>query len=223
MENIISKISYTINMMVKEIKKGGPIDIDKRLGDLQIVYDYFEQIECFGVVKHINSLMKVVAKLDPNMEEMLRYLLKVKKQIDEIKEKTKMMEIKKAEALIKYHDSLSRKRRRGCKAEKIAKYDIIFTPTQGGGHLSVVYEIYENGMALCFPFTTASEFDLRKLGNKSWTLMDCDIKGFNGNRLSSSATLVNIKDAGFFKRDHLAQHQEIDLAVSYFQSEDIAG
>lgn len=223
MNNQIKSISYDVKKMMKNIKRGDTYDVSRGLEKLNYAYEYFEKNEFKNTSIIIQKLISVLRRSSfSNMEGVSCLLKKIDKNIDRIIEKYKIMEIRHAESLIDYHASLSFRKKNGYIFEEVEKFDVIYAPTQGGVHMCVVGDILENGMALCYPFTSASERDLKMLGNRSWKIMECSMEALNGNLLSSSATLVDIKKAGYFKKCHLTYHEEIERALSYFLNEESA-
>ena len=219
METSLKKIAYTVNKLIKDIRKNNYIDYDRNIIIFEKAYFYFTALNNIKAAKIAVTIKKLLKRKELVKDDLLCNLLRIRKFTNKNIEKTKIMDIRRVESLIDYHEMINKKKKSGLKAEAIEKYDTIYAPTQGGGHLCVVYDIMENGMALCYPFTTASEEDLKILGNKTWDFKECSVDGFKLMRLSSCCTLIDINDAGYFKKNHIYQHDEIDQAVNYFQED----
>lgn len=217
----IQKITYMVNHMIKNIRKGYELDEKRMLSSLQVIRSYFISVNDKKTSNRTYAIERTLRWGKYGTDKVLGHLMAIKKVADKNLEKVKEMETKEAESRINYHRISQRHKKNKEASAGISKFDIIKAPTQGGVHYCVIYEIYENGTAVCYPFTTSSEHDLRILGNKSWKINDCGLDMFNGSRLSSHATVVNINDAGYFKISHLSKHTEIDRAILYFNDQQV--
>lgn len=207
--------------MIKNIRKGYMLDEQRMLKSLQVIRSYFISVNDKKASNRTYAIEKALRWGDYGTDKVMAQLKAIKKVADKNLEKVKEMETKEAASLINYH-RISQKRKKDKKTcADISKFDIVKVPTQGGVHYCVIYEVYENGTAVCYPLTTSSEHDLRILGNKSWKIKDCGLDMFNGSRLSSHATIVNLSDAGYFKYSHLSKHTEIDRAILYFNNQQV--
>lgn len=220
-KNNIQKISYMVNHMIKNLRKGYELDEQRMLSSLQVIRSYFISVNDKKTSNRTYAIVRALRWGDYGTDEVMAQLMAIKRIADRNREKIKEMETKEAEARINYHRISQRHKKNKDVSTGISKFDVIKAPTQGGLHYCVIYEINKNGTAVCYPFTTSSERDLRILGNKSWKVKDCGLDMFNGSRLSSHATIVNLSDAGYFKYSHLSKHTEIDRAILYFNNQQV--
>ena len=143
-------------------------------------------------------------------------LFTIIKKVERISEKEKVMTLREIEQYKDFVKNITRKIREKVQGERIERYDVVYVPTQGGFHYSVVYDVLDNDTAVCYPITTASCRDIRMLGNKWHTLQDCGCPEFNGCKLTSAAAYVDLGRASYSKKGHISNYSEIETALTNF-------
>ena len=214
----VNRIAYLLNKKIIKniVKDSNKYTVHDMKNDLKEIREFLKLRGFHEESKKIYTVIGRIARLDVYKPEVLDILTEIRNVLDKISEKHRVMnklELEKNRDYVKY---VSRKIKKKENGEAIEKYDVVYIPTQGGFHYSVVYDILDNGTALCFPITTASNRDLRMLGNSSHELSDCGCPMFDGNRLTSATAYVSIKRAAYSKIAHVFNHDEIDTAVARF-------
>ena len=213
-----NRISYLLNTkIIKNIKKGikmyTPKDMKKDLKEIRSFLKERGLYKEAELTYHVNTLL---GKIDVYKEAALELLFPIKEIIERISEKEKVMALREIEQNQVFIKNVAKKIRDNVLGEKIEKYDVVYIPTQGGFHYSIVYDVLDNETAVCYPITTASYHDLRLMGNKWHTLQNCGCSQFNGLNLTSAVAYVDLIRASYSKKTHITNYSEIDKAVSHF-------
>lgn len=213
-----NRINYLLNKkLVKNIKKGlGKYSVHDMKTDLKEIRAFLKDRGFYKEANLIYEIVGRIARLDVYKEYVLDKLEIINEIVCKIQEKEKVMNIRE---LLEYRDHVSyvsRMARKKQDGEAIEKYDVLYIPTQGGFHYSVVYDLLDNGMALCYPITTSSGRDLKMLGNSWYTLRNCGCSEYNGQNLSSAVAYVDLKRASYCKQTHISNYIEIEMAVANF-------
>lgn len=213
-----NRISYLLNIkLVKNIKKGlKKYTSNDMKNDLKEIRSYLKERGLYEEAELTYRVQNRLASLDVYKDFILDTLYTIIKKVERISEKEKVMALRE---IVQYKDfvkNVTRKISDKVQGEQIEKYDVVYVPTQGGFHYSVVHDVLDNGTAVCYPITTASGHDIRMLGNKWHILRDCGCPEFNGCKLTSAAALVDLGRASFSKKTHISNYSEIEMALTTF-------
>lgn len=213
-----NRISYLLNIkLVKNIKKGlEKYTINDMKKVLKEIRSYLKERGLYEEAELTYHVQGRLARLDVYKEYVLNTLFTIRTTIQRISEKERVMALRE---IVQYKDfvkNVMHKIRDKVQGEQIEKYDVVYVPTQGGFHYSVVYDILDNDTVICYPITTASGRDIRMLGNKWHTLQDCGCSKFNGCKLTSAAAYVDLGRASYSKIAHISNSSEIEMALTNF-------
>ncbi len=213
-----NRVDYLLNIkLIKNIKKGlKKYTSSDMKEDLKEIRSYLKERGFYEVAELTYSVQSKLARIDVCKDEVLDILESIGEAIKRIIEKEKVMTMREISQNMDFVRMVSQKKRDKEQGSSLERYDVVYVPTQGGFHYSIVYDILDNETAVCYPITTASGTNIRMLGNKWHTLHDCGCPEFNGYRLTSAAAYVDMERASYSKKGHISNFSEIEMAVSRF-------
>ena len=163
---------------------------DPRVADhLVRIWKFADDNHLPNIKDRVNSVVDNLSGVGCEFENSLeKNLLYVKKTIEGLNEKRKIMALRENMARADYFKRSNRNPYFNS-APILRKYDIVMAPTQGGFHRSIVAEVNDE-YVVCYPMTTAGRTQLNFIGCKSRSLAPSGDERFKGVRLTASAVKI---------------------------------
>ena len=159
-----------------------------RLSDfLSTIHGFAEENELTKIKKGAMNVAMFLLKGHGEYKEVLEIVKEIKQQLYAMNEKRNVMLVRQISAGVRHKKKLSADAPVSHSA--ILPFDVVKVPTQGGMHLSIVWEVNDQ-YVVCFPMTTATRKDLSLFGVKSVSLSGCGDEKYEGVRLTESATQI---------------------------------
>ena len=202
----VTQVRYNLKKMKKSLKAGEAVDLVKAEEDLSAAKSFFKQVGMFAQADIVDSLLRGLKREGLGAQKQQESVKLLLGSINHLIEKRMVMNQRRCSAEIAFD--------RSCEdVGEVHPFDVIWAPTQGGWHYSIVIRVDQDSV-VCYPVTTASRFQLRKIGCQSVEITGCDVKYLNGQRITSSAVRLDRKRVRV--EGHVYHHAMIEKAVNKF-------
>lgn len=207
-------VLYQLQKLIKMLRKN---NLDKVYfsAKLKSMVEVCKEYELKKEKKILFQLIGLLYEKELRKQYMLKKLEKLTKSFGSIVEKKKVMQYREASARVTFFS-----RTKQVLGSTILQYgDVVKVPTQGGFHYSVVTNIQKD-IVECYPLTTASNNDLKKIGVRSVAIDDfLIIDGIEQNvRLTASKTCIPTKRAVCNKIGTYANIERLRETIAMLES-----